>query len=90
MASEGPGESDLINGVDSEIPHEQLDAGIEGGFGKLDRPDIGLGDQYRRTSVENVGAGAAVCDDPLMISIDHTVPVDHAGEVELGDGLDYP
>ena len=65
VAAERAGEADLVDGVDSQVVHQQPGAGVERGLRELDRPDVALGDRdARRAVVEDVGERPAVGDDP--------------------------
>ena len=98
LAAERAGQADLVDGVAPELVHEQPDAGVQGGLGELDRPDVVLGDDDPRPAVgrlvEDVAERPAVGDDPRRPrrerAVDDAVGGDDAGEVQLGDDLDDP
>ena len=51
LAAERAGQPDLVDLVDPELVHQQPDARVERGLGKLDRADVVLGDRDARPTV---------------------------------------
>ena len=98
LAAERAGQADLVDGVASELVHQQPHPGVQGGLGQLDRADVVLGDDDARTAVgrlvQDVAERPAVGDDPRRPrrdrAVDDAVGGDDAGEVQLGDDLDDP
>jgi hypothetical protein len=93
LASERPGEPDLVDRVAIELVHQQPRAGVQGGLGKLDRADVVLGDDDPRPAVlrfvEHVAEGPTVGDHPWRPlghgSVDDAISRDDTCQIQLRD-----
>ena len=93
MRPEGAGQPDTIDALDAQFLHQQAHTRIQRRLRELDRTHIGLGDGERhRSPVEHIGESAVSGFDAITsrgeAAVDHTILVDDAGEVHLGDHLD--
>ena len=101
MATEGSGQTDLVDGFDVQMVHEQADPRVEGRLGQLDGANVVLGDEHpvaievQFGGVEqDVGEGATVRHDAVRgfrtCTRDHPVGVHEAGHPEFGYYFDDP
>ncbi len=99
VAAKGPGQPYLVDLVDTEVVHEQSDAGIQRRLRQLDRTDVVLCYEdlvilVGSGIVENVRACAALGDyawrGPGPAATDHAVRVHQPCKPQFGNDLDDP
>ena len=96
MAAEGAREPDAIDVIDAEPLHEQRHAGIQRRLRQLNRAHVGLGDLHfdRGALMQQIGERPAVRRDTRRAhrqsAVEHSVLVDDARQIHLGDDLDDP